>query len=66
MDLPFEQIRRVKNFESGYGCIGTIDIVVTKCSICGEIKKCLYIDGSEREYDGGAICLCCAIRELSI
>ena len=57
--------KKIITFDGGYGRIGTIEVVETDCNICGKETKCFYIDDSQEEYAGGAVCLDCAIEQLT-
>lgn len=54
----------IKTFNGGYGRVGEIKIIHGKCTVCDKETKCLYIDGSEGEYAGGAICQECTETEF--
>ena len=60
----FRELRQVTTFDGMSGRIGEINIVLTRCDVCGSDAKCVYIDGSEGEYSGGAICLDCCMKEI--
>lgn len=61
--------RTIAVFNGGYGRRGEIALLLPspdggtmcECDVCGrQDAPVLYIDGSEGEYSGGAICLTCA------
>jgi hypothetical protein len=50
---------RLKVFSAAYGRHGEIEVIEWKCDVCSERAPCIYIDSSEGEYGGGAICREC-------
>ena len=46
----------IAKFDGGYGRKGRIFKSIMECSICKSKKECIGMDGSENEYESGAIC----------
>lgn len=57
--MSFKRLAEVATFPSSRNRIGEVSLVSTECNVCGATAVCLYIDGSEDEYGGGAICQRC-------
>lgn len=58
-------LKIIKTFDGGYNRVGVITVKHMQCDVCGNDKKCIYVDRSECEYAGGAICLACATKILT-
>lgn len=50
----------IAGFDGCYGRHGIIQIMEAQCNVCLKDKICIVIDGSEEEYNAGAICQDCA------
>ena len=55
-----EEIIDIGKFDAAFCREGVVSLVVDNCVLCGEEKRCVYIDGSEGEYGGASVCGDCA------